>query len=87
MKNSELAAIILALPQDADAKILFDGAVRADVDAVWLSNGGDVVLAARWEPVYHDEDRRVGAPTEAEVKYIDVAEMMGLPPEPDDDLA
>jgi len=85
MKNSELAAIILSLPQDANATILFDGAVHADVDAAWLSNGGDVVIAARWEPVYDDKNRQVGAVTSAENPYLSVAEMMGLPPKTDDD--
>lgn len=85
MKVSDVAAIIATMPQDADAKILFDGAVHGNVDAVWHARSGHVVFADRHEPVSFDKDRKVDAPTEAAVPYLDVAEMMGLPPLPDDD--
>lgn len=59
MKVRELIEKLSALPQDANVGIIYDGANRIDLEIVWLSHKGDVVVSARDTFVYYEEDQPV----------------------------
>lgn len=84
MKNHQLIAMLSALPADADVRLVFDGAVRSNVDTAWLTRSGVIALAPGGEYVSTDEDRTQEAPDADMVQYIDVRTMMKLP-EPTED--
>jgi hypothetical protein len=79
MKNHQLVSLLSALPADADVRLVFDGAVRSDVDAAWLTRSGVIALAPGGEYVSSDEDRTLEAPDAATMNNIDVHVMMKLP--------
>jgi hypothetical protein len=79
MKNHQLIAMLSALPADADVQLVFDGAVRSDVDTAWLTRSGVIALAPGGEYVSKDEDRTQDAPDAATMPNIDVHVMMKLP--------
>lgn len=58
MKVTELIDNLKKLPLDSQVEILYDGACRADVIAVYEANGGQVVLAAD-KPAYSWKDRPI----------------------------
>ena len=63
------------LPQDAEVRAVYDGAAGIEVDAVWLSREGSVLLADVGDVIYYEEDRPTGAPTENEDRYWTTAKM------------
>ena len=85
MKNSELVAQLLKLPADAEAAIVFDGAVRVELDAVWLTRSGQIAVASAREYVTDDSDRTAEAPDRSVVRHLDIHAMLGLP-EPKSDF-
>lgn len=56
MKVTELINNLKKLPLNAQVEILYDGACRGDVLAVYEANGGQVVVAGDM-PVYSWEDQ------------------------------
>lgn len=62
MTVRELIWRLKLLPPDAPVRILYDGQLRTDVEAAWLSRTGEVGLGPLDEPVYDDEDRTSVAP-------------------------
>ena len=68
MKVRELIAALEKMPADADAFLLSEGC-KVDVVNVWEGRGGSVLMADFDEPVYHDEDRPLSAPSVAERKH------------------
>ena len=69
MKIREIIKALEGMPQDAEMGHLWDGAVRSDVEVIYLAQSGIVVGAPKDEPAYYDEDRPVGAPTSEEHRY------------------
>lgn len=77
MKVAQLIAALSALPGSADVTMLWDGAARSAVEGVWLAQSGDVVVGPLYEPIYSDEDRPVGAPTELADHYFSMSRASG----------
>jgi hypothetical protein len=69
MSVHELIKRLGAMPRNADVVVVWDGAARSDVNLVWLSQDGEVVLCEYEEPVYYSGDRPVGAPSSAQEPY------------------
>ena len=65
----ELITRLKALPGDASVFLLYDGALRREIDVVWEATSGAVGVGGRDEPVYDDDDRPVGAPSENDNPY------------------
>ena len=66
---SEVIKALSRMPQEAEVMGLYDGALRLSVDAVYQSRSGYVALAAFHEPIYHDMDRPISAPSVAENRF------------------
>ncbi len=64
MKTHELIQKLLQLPQDAEVSIVYDGADRMDVDHIWLSQKGSILLSGSNNPIYETEDRPEGVPSD-----------------------
>ena len=64
MRVEELIEKLKKMPPDANVLNAWDGALRGDVDVVWLARSGLVGLGAEKEPLYYESDRPEGAPTE-----------------------
>jgi len=60
----ELMNSLSTLPPDLEVWIIYDGKARILVGAAWVSQAGPVCLGGEWEPVFDDDDRPVGAPSE-----------------------
>ena len=69
MKVSDIIEKLKTLPQDAEMGHLWDGAVRSNVDCVYLAKSGMVVGAPEYQSAYYDEDRPKDAPSEDEDPY------------------
>lgn len=78
MKVRELIAALQQLPPEHDVVMHWDGEPRSDVEAVWENQGGSVSIGWLTEPVYSDEGRSIGAPTEEVEKYMAVEDMPGI---------
>lgn len=61
MKVAELIERLREMPPAADVWVLWDGAVRSEVEVVYQARGNRVVLKEGDEPVYHREDGLVRA--------------------------
>lgn len=55
---------LTTLPPEAPVLLLSDGALRNELENVWMAHSGRVGLGANDEPVYDEEDRPAYAPTE-----------------------
>lgn len=69
MKVKELIKKLSQMPQDAKVAHIWDGAIRTNIELVWLSRGGIVATCDFGMVVYADENRPMSAPTEKEVRY------------------
>jgi hypothetical protein len=69
MTISEIIKVLQTMPQDSPLKVLYDGAVRASIDGIYLSQSGDIVGTSIGEPAYADIDRPKGAPSEEEDQF------------------
>jgi hypothetical protein len=69
MTVAQLVAALAGMPQDASVSGIADGAARMDPDFVYVSQGGQVILASHHEAVHYTQDRPVGAPTIGEQRY------------------
>ena len=56
MKVSELIEKLINLPKDAEVKYLYDGSLYGNTPLVYLSKGGNVVLADYDEPIYSEKN-------------------------------
>lgn len=56
MKVYELILALNDMPQDLDVRFLYDGALRGEVEAVWLARRGVVALGDTSDCVYEAED-------------------------------
>lgn len=65
MKVSNLIEVLKTLPPDANVKYVWDGSPRSDAAFVYLSNGGDVIIADYDEYVCENETMPIGAPAKA----------------------
>ena len=74
----DLIAALQALPPESEVVMLWDGDIRSDVDAAWLTQGGQVAVGPSWEQIYRDSARCAGAVSASEKRYLEVGEMMGL---------
>lgn len=68
MNVGELIARLQAMPQDAQVGVVYDGAHHADVENVWPTKDGRVLLAGA-AVVYSDWDRPEGAPSAKDDPY------------------
>lgn len=66
MKVIELINKLKELPNDAEVAAIYDGFCSVNVDHVYLSKGGSVILINSGA-VYEDRDRPEGAPLQSEV--------------------
>ncbi len=57
------------MPQDATVSVLFDGELRLDVNVVYESKGGEVVISDYDMVCYSTDSRPKDAPTEDEDRY------------------
>ena len=64
MTVQHLIGALAVLPAAASVWCVWDGEARDPVERLWLSRDGRVCLSAEGEPVYHDEDRPLDAPSE-----------------------
>lgn len=69
---SELIKKLQDMPQDAQVAGAYDGALRTEVECVWLARSGVVGLANDGETLYYLEDRPDGAPDEDEDRYWEI---------------
>lgn len=67
MKVCELIDVLQQLPDDAQVSVVYEGCARMDIGNAWLANSGKVVIAGEHAPIYYDEDRPKGAPSEEEI--------------------
>lgn len=65
MTVSQLIAYLSRLPSNEDVSYVWDGLVRTDVEALWLSRENGVVLSGCDHAVYHEADRPHDSPTRA----------------------
>ena len=66
MKVADLVSELLTLPQDADVLSIWDGEPRTDINAVWLSRSGRVMLCDVDDVVYSEESRPPWSPSQKE---------------------
>lgn len=57
MKVSELIEALKTMPPDAEVHHLWDGALRTEINYVWLARNG-VVGTSDFEQVCYDDDER-----------------------------
>lgn len=69
MKVSELIKKLSIYTADTEVGIVFDGAHRMDLQCIWLSRKGIVLLCDENHTVYDTEDRPSNAPTIEEKRY------------------
>lgn len=69
MTVSELIRKLEHMPQEAEVYSMYDGAASNDVDFVWRSRSGDVVLSPCNQMVYDTDDRPITAPTQEEDEF------------------
>jgi len=69
MKVYELIEQLKLMPKDADVWHLWDGALRTEIEYVYLSKSGLVGTSDRSEVCYSTKDRPVDAPTSVEERY------------------
>lgn len=62
----QLIMVLQKMPMGALVSFNWDGDARSDLDNLWLSSEGIVVMNSQHEPTYSYESRPVGAPTEEE---------------------
>lgn len=74
MKVIEAIEILKKLNPNLDMGYLYDGAVREDVNLIYESKGGKVVIADYGLVCYDNEDRPINAPNEEEEKYYSLPE-------------
>ena len=72
----ELIEKLSAFDPQLKVSIVFDGADRMNVEKVWLSRKGNVLLSDGNHFIYYNEDRPIDAPTERERKYWSTAELV-----------
>ena len=72
MTVARLLAALARMPLTADVRYVYDGEARSDVDHVWLSRDGHVVLAQSDEPVYSKESQPSNAVEEDGYWYTPV---------------
>lgn len=71
MTVAELIEQLKRMPPDANVWHLWDGALRTEINYVWLARNG-VVGTADYQHVCYDTDERpVDAPTEEQDRYWD----------------
>ena len=63
MNVRELRKALRGMPGGAEVRSLWDGATRSDVDRVWLSKEGVVVLTSAYEMPMYERDQAVGEVT------------------------
>lgn len=69
MTAKELIALLATMPPDARVFHLWDGALRTEVEHVWLSRSGVVGTSDVGQVCYCAEDWPANAPTEEEIPY------------------
>ena len=69
MKVSDLINGLQKMPQDADVLCLWDGELRTEVNIIYESKGGDVVLADFNDVCYSTNSRPKNAPTASSSPY------------------
>lgn len=66
MNARELIELLSKLPPDVEVCALYDGSYKMELDCVWLSRQGTILIASSEEAVDSTEDRPEGAPTREE---------------------
>ena len=69
MKVSQLIEHLKKMPADADVWHLWDGALRTEINHVWLTREGDVGTGDHSEPCYSEDERPIDAPDEKQDPY------------------
>ncbi len=69
MKVSELIEELKKMPCDAMVWHLWDGALRTEIEHVWLTPVGTVGTGDNDDVCYDTDDRPVGSPSESEDRY------------------
>lgn len=60
MKVKELIEQLENMPPDAKVKMVFESAVRAECQNLWLSNNDEVILSDEDETIYEETDFPLG---------------------------
>ena len=61
MTNKELISELAKLPPDAQVGLVYDGALRSNVEFVWLTRSGQISLCSYGEHILNVEDLPVDA--------------------------
>ena len=70
MNAQQLIDALREMPPDAPVTLAYDGAARLNADYCHVGRGsGDVVIGDYDDALYYDEDRPIGAPSEADNPY------------------
>ena len=69
MKVKELIEKLQQMDQDVEVWHLYDGALRGNINHVYMGKTGLCVTADHDEVAYYDDARPVNAPSEKDVKH------------------
>ena len=69
MTVADLIKALEKMPPTAEVWHVWDGALRTQINHVWLARSGAVATADDGEVCYDTEDRPADAPTEEEDQY------------------
>lgn len=73
MKVSALIEQLKSMPQDAEVMHLWDGALRTNIEIVYLSKCGTVVTSDYGMVCYSEEQRPLDAPSKEQDPYWETA--------------
>lgn len=62
MKIKEIIEILKQMPQEEELNILYDGAMRARIDKIWISITNHVIVGNNSEYIYDYDDRPLKSP-------------------------
>ncbi len=71
MNVKDLIKCLEIMPQNAEARILYDGEPRSDVFVVWLARSGKVILSGNHETIYSDESKPAISPDARAMKIME----------------